>query len=81
MKKLIFTAIGLSIIFFSAFCGKPSEDSKEPFAGKSSVKETTDTINIEAEVNYFQGEHSNSYERTYGWALSQFMHSVIEENK
>lgn len=35
---------------------------------KQKLKENISKENIEAEVQYFEGEHNKSYERTYGWA-------------
>lgn len=35
---------------------------------RSLLLENISDKNVEAEVIYFQGEHSKSYERTYGWA-------------
>lgn len=35
---------------------------------KTTLLENISKENIEAEVLYFKGEHSKSYERTYGWA-------------
>ncbi len=35
---------------------------------RSRLKENITEENIKAEVFYFNGEHSKSYERTYGWA-------------
>lgn len=44
------------------------------------ILQTTITAeNIQAEVNYFAGEHNKSYERTYGWAwllkLAETLHT------
>jgi len=35
---------------------------------RSKLKENITEKNIQAEVIYFQGEHSKTFERTYGWA-------------
>ena len=35
---------------------------------RSKLKENMTEKNIQAEVVYFQGEHENTFERTYGWA-------------
>ncbi len=35
---------------------------------KSKLRQNITKENISAEVNYFQSEHSKSFERTYGWA-------------
>lgn len=40
---------------------------KAPFI-REKLRENLSKANIEAEVIYFSGEHSKSYERTYGWA-------------
>lgn len=46
---------------------------------RSKLKENITEKNIQAEVVYFQGEHSKTFERTYGWAwllkLAEELHS------
>ncbi|MGB5944053.1 MAG: DUF2891 domain-containing protein [Leeuwenhoekiella sp.] len=44
----------------------PEIDEAETF--ENLLKRHLTSENIQAEINYFKGEHNSSYERTYGWA-------------